>query len=125
LFSCIITAYNALHTPASQDLLNNLQLLFEILVAMAWSYFSFLVDFSFMASSYAGVPSFIPFMVRRAQRLSPAFLGAFVIAILWDCFRPEPKIPDDLDDATLYLAANILFIPGLFPVDPLFVVNGV
>jgi exopolysaccharide production protein ExoZ len=68
-------------------------------------------------------PSFIPFMARRAQRLYPAFLVVFVIAIFWDFFRPEPKIPEDLNDATLYLAENIFFIPGLFPVDALFVVN--
>jgi peptidoglycan/LPS O-acetylase OafA/YrhL len=45
-------------------------------------------------------PSFIPFMARRVQRLYPAFLVVFVIAIFWDFFRPEPKIPADLNDAT-------------------------
>jgi exopolysaccharide production protein ExoZ len=71
-------------------------------------------------------PSFIPFLVRRAQRLYPAFMVAFVIGILWEFFRPEPKIrriPDDINDAVLYLIANILFIPGLFPIAPLFIVN--
>ena len=67
--------------------------------------------------------SFIPFMVRRAQQLYPAFLVVFVIAIFWDFSRPERKIPADLNDATLYLTENIFFIPGLFPVDALFVTN--
>jgi peptidoglycan/LPS O-acetylase OafA/YrhL len=50
-------------------------------------------------------------------------LVVFAIAILWDYFRPEAKIPADPNDAVVYLAENILFIPGLFPVEPLFVVN--
>jgi exopolysaccharide production protein ExoZ len=36
-------------------------------------------------------PSFIPFMARRAQRLYPAFLVVFVIAIFLGLFPPRAK----------------------------------
>jgi exopolysaccharide production protein ExoZ len=68
-------------------------------------------------------PLFILFMTRRARRLYPVFMVVFVIAIFWDFIRPEPKIPDDPNNAIIYLVENMPFIPGLFPVEPLFVVN--
>ena len=68
-------------------------------------------------------PPFLLFMARRAQRLYPAFFVALAIGVLIDIVRPEPKIPNSLVDGTLYLTANALFIPGLFPVIPLFSVN--
>src|SRR5271166_1868286 len=71
-------------------------------------------------------PSFIPFIARRAQRLYPAFIVAFLIGIVWEFSRPEPKIwkiPDNINDAAVYLVANLLFLPGLFPLPPLFTVN--
>jgi exopolysaccharide production protein ExoZ len=69
-------------------------------------------------------PSFVPFIVRRARRLYPAFLVALIIGIAWDGFRPVPKrVPHDLGDTILYLGQNILFIPGLIPIKPLFIVN--
>ena len=68
-------------------------------------------------------PSFIPFMTRRAQRLYPAFIIALLIGILADLFRPEARIPPDLTDGAIYLVANILFLPGLLPIIPLFIVN--
>lgn len=68
-------------------------------------------------------PPFLSFMLRRAQRLYPAFLVAFVIGALIDFARPAPKIPAQFMDALTYLSANVLFLPGLFPIDPLFTVN--
>jgi exopolysaccharide production protein ExoZ len=68
-------------------------------------------------------PKFLPFMARRAQRLYPAFIVAFLIGVAFDWLRPEPKIPHDLVAGSLYIAANIAFLPGLFPINPLFAVN--
>ncbi len=68
-------------------------------------------------------PDFLSFMRRRAERIYPAFLVALAIGILLDPMRPVPKIPDTLPDAALYLGANVVFLPGLFPIDPLFSVN--
>jgi exopolysaccharide production protein ExoZ len=68
-------------------------------------------------------PGFIPFMLRRAQRLYPAFVVALLIAIGADVIRPVPKIPSSLPDAVIYIGANLAFLPGLFPIEPLFTVN--
>jgi exopolysaccharide production protein ExoZ len=68
-------------------------------------------------------PGFFDFMARRAQRLYPAFLAAFFIAISSDFLRPEPKIPSQLTAGAEYLAANLFFLPGLLPINPLFTVN--
>jgi peptidoglycan/LPS O-acetylase OafA/YrhL len=68
-------------------------------------------------------PPFFSFMIRRAQRLYPAFLVAFAIGMLIDFGRRAPKIPAQFMDALTYLFANVLFLPGLLPIDPLFAVN--
>ncbi len=68
-------------------------------------------------------PRFLPFMARRAERLYPAFLVACVIGAALDIVRPQPKIPAGWADALLYLGANLAFLPGLFPIEPLFAVN--
>ena len=68
-------------------------------------------------------PRFLPFMKRRAIRLYPAFLVALLIGISVDFLRPTPTIPRDASDAVIYLAANLAFLPGLLPIEPLFEVN--
>jgi exopolysaccharide production protein ExoZ len=68
-------------------------------------------------------PNFLRFMARRAQRLYPAFIVALLIGVAVDWLRPEPKIPHDLVAGFLYVAENIAFLPGLFPINPLFAVN--
>ncbi len=68
-------------------------------------------------------PSFLPFMRRRAVRLYPAFLAVLAINILLDPLRPEPKVPDGGLDAAAYILANLAFLPGLLPIEPLFTVN--
>jgi exopolysaccharide production protein ExoZ len=68
-------------------------------------------------------PKFLPFMARRAQRLYPAFGVALAIGIALDLLRPVHKIPYGVVDATTYILANIAFLPGLFPIEPLFAVN--
>ena len=68
-------------------------------------------------------PGFMPFMLRRAQRLYPAFVVALIIGIGIDWIRPVPKIPHGLSSAVAYIAANLAFLPGLFPIEPLFAVN--
>jgi peptidoglycan/LPS O-acetylase OafA/YrhL len=68
-------------------------------------------------------PALLAFMGRRAKRLYPAFLVALSIGILLDPLRPDPKIPSNVLDALAFLGANIAFLPGLFPIEPLFAVN--
>jgi exopolysaccharide production protein ExoZ len=68
-------------------------------------------------------PAFFGFMARRAQRLYPAFMVAFVIGMLADFARPEAKIPPHAIAGTEYIVANLLFLPGLLPIGALFAVN--
>ena len=68
-------------------------------------------------------PKFSSFVGRRAQRLYPAFLVALLIGIALDPFRSTPAIPSDFTGAAVYLAANVAFLPGLFPIEALFAVN--
>lgn len=68
-------------------------------------------------------PPFFSFMARRARRLYPAFMAALVFGVCVDPWRPHPKIPHDLLSASAYIFENIAFLPGLFPIDPLFSVN--
>ncbi|MEM7042805.1 MAG: acyltransferase [Pseudomonadota bacterium] len=68
-------------------------------------------------------PVFLDFMRRRAERLYPAFLVALAFGILLDPLRSVPKIPDGFSEAALYLGANLAFLPGLLPIEPLFAVN--
>jgi peptidoglycan/LPS O-acetylase OafA/YrhL len=68
-------------------------------------------------------PRFLPFMARRAQRLYPAFAVALAIGMALDFLRPVHKIPHGFVDGAIYILANIAFLPGLFPIEPLFAVN--
>jgi peptidoglycan/LPS O-acetylase OafA/YrhL len=68
-------------------------------------------------------PNFADFMLRRAQRLYPAFLAAFLLACLIDASRPQPFIPHAPLAGANYLAANLAFLPGLFPITPISAVN--
>ena len=62
-------------------------------------------------------PPFFDFMGRRLQRLYPAFLVSVILGIVVDLWRSDPKIPGDLTNAAIYLAKNLLFLPGLLPMD--------
>lgn len=66
-------------------------------------------------------PAFWSFMLRRAQRIYPAFLAVFVLALAVNVVMPgEGKIPAGAAPAAAYLVENLLLLPGLFPVVPLF-----
>jgi exopolysaccharide production protein ExoZ len=68
-------------------------------------------------------PGFVPFMVRRAQRLYPAFIVALVIAMVADLMKIDPDIPAGFFAGAAYIGAQLAFLPGLFPIEPLFMVN--
>jgi exopolysaccharide production protein ExoZ len=71
--------------------------------------------------------NFKRFMVRRIERIYPAFIAIFLFYVLADgllSFRPHAapygvRIPSGILPATGYLLANLLFFPGLFPIQPL------
>lgn len=67
-------------------------------------------------------PGFAPFMRRRAQRLYPAFLCVFLPLLAWHVAHGTGKIPADLLLAGLAILANLLFIPGVFAMEPIMTV---
>jgi peptidoglycan/LPS O-acetylase OafA/YrhL len=67
-------------------------------------------------------PSFWKFMWRRVQRIHPAFLAVLLICVVGGLLTHSAKIPHDLGKAAVYLGANILLLPGLFPIKPVFTV---
>ena len=61
-------------------------------------------------------PAFGGFMARRAQRLYPAYLVVFALAIAESVLRPaNSKIPNGAWEAATFLVSNLLLLPGLFP----------
>lgn len=88
------------------------------------------VDLFFVLSGYLIYGSLIArpqrfgrFMARRIQRIYPAFLAVFVIYIgVSLAFPAESKIPSTPFSATIYLAENLLLLPGIFPIEPMITV---
>jgi peptidoglycan/LPS O-acetylase OafA/YrhL len=86
------------------------------------------VDLFFLLSGYliygsllARHQSFLKFFARRLQRIYPAFTAVFAVYVALSFLLPsESKIPGD--NAALYLLANYLLLPGLFPIQPMIIV---
>src|SRR5262249_31126812 len=85
------------------------------------------VDLFFVLSGYliygsliARRQAFLPFISRRIERIYPAFVVVFALYVaLAFAFPMENKIPGNVVDGALYLVANVLLLPGLFPIRPL------
>lgn len=68
----------------------------------------------------AGRWHYAGFMRRRLQRLYPTFLAVFLLYLLLSVLMPaQSKLPAAPADAALYLLANLLLLPGLFPIEPM------
>mgnify|MGYP005749244627 FL=1 len=88
------------------------------------------VDLFFVLSGYliygsliARRQAFGPYMKRRAQRIYPAFLAMFALYLVLSFVFPErSKIPADPGEALVYIAQNLLLLPGLFPIEPIITV---
>lgn len=88
------------------------------------------VDLFFVLSGYLIYGSLISrhqpfsrFMSRRIQRIYPAFLVVFVTYVLLSfAFPSESKIPTGASAGLIYLVANLLLLPGLFPIEPMITV---
>ncbi|HKT16798.1 MAG TPA: acyltransferase [Stellaceae bacterium] len=89
------------------------------------SYGNFGVELFFVLSGYLIYralirnPNFIPFIKRRAQRIYPAFLVAFGLALVTHLGR----VPSGALDAIRYIGENVLLLPGLFPIRPILTVG--
>jgi exopolysaccharide production protein ExoZ len=71
--------------------------------------------------------NFRKFIVRRAQRIYPAFLAVFALYLAISPFlhllhisssRYTSRLPGTFTGSLLYVIANIAFLPGIFPVMP-------
>lgn len=63
------------------------------------------------------------FLSRRVERIYPTFLAVFVLYLaLSFVFPAQSKIPAGTGSAALYLVANLLLLPGLFPIEPMITV---
>lgn len=64
---------------------------------------------------------FFGFMWRRIRRIYPAFIAVFAVYwVLSSVYPGESSIPADAP--LLYVAENLLLLPGLFPIKPLITV---
>ena len=62
-------------------------------------------------------PKFGRFIFRRAQRIYPAFLVVFSVALAIALVtRDTAKIPSDPWKSAALISANVLLLPGLFPI---------
>lgn len=85
------------------------------------------VDLFFVLSGYLiygtliGRPQpFGRYFGRRVRRIYPAFLAVFGIYLLLSWVRPgSSRLPDAGLDALGYIVANVLLLPGMFPIEPL------
>jgi len=64
-------------------------------------------------------PGFLAFMARRAERLYPAFLCVFALAVAWHVALGTGEIPADPGGAARVILANLLFLPGVVAMAPI------
>jgi len=66
---------------------------------------------------------FLKYMHRRVQRIYPTFLAVFVLYLALSVIFPaESKIPAEPIKASIYVVENLLFLPGLFDIEPVITV---
>jgi peptidoglycan/LPS O-acetylase OafA/YrhL len=63
------------------------------------------------------------FVRRRVTRLYPAFIAVFLLYLILSLSFPDrSKIPHSFFPAAIYLALNLLMLPGIFPITPMITV---
>lgn len=88
------------------------------------------VDLFFVLSGYliygtliVKVRPVLPYLRRRMERIYPAFLAVFALYLVLSWLFPqESKLPPDPGAAAAYVVANLLLLPGLFPIEPMITV---
>ncbi len=88
------------------------------------------VDLFFVLSGYLiygalinKASPYLRFMLRRVLRIYPVFLVMMAIYLLlcW-AFPQNSKLPARVDDAVIYVAQNLLLLPGMTGIKPLITV---
>jgi exopolysaccharide production protein ExoZ len=69
-------------------------------------------------------PSFLSYLGKRIRRIYPTFLFVLSVYVVLSLLMPSlSKLPASPADAAVYLVQNLLFLPGLLPIDPLITVS--
>lgn len=96
------------------------------LFAVARTFGNLGVELFFILSGYLiygtllrGNPGFLPFMARRVERLYPAFLCVFALALASHIALRTGEIPSAPADAARLILANLLFLPGVIDLAPI------
>ena len=64
------------------------------------------------------------FIKRRVQRIYPTFLFVLTIYLIFSKVFPlESKIPSGFWNGFTYIVANVLLLPGVFPINPIITVS--
>jgi exopolysaccharide production protein ExoZ len=72
--------------------------------------------------------SYCMFMLRRCRRIYPTFLAVVLLYLCiitavklsgFNILTEYRRVPEHLGSAVGYIVANILFLPGIFPIEPL------
>lgn len=85
------------------------------------------VDLFFVLSGYLIYGSLIvrprrfgPYFRRRLQRIYPTFLVVLLVYLVLYLMMPhKARWPAAVDDRLLYVAANLLLLPGMLPIEPI------
>lgn len=64
-------------------------------------------------------PPFTKFMMRRFERLYPTFIVVVALAVVLHVSFDTGKIPADPVHAFFYIGAQLIFLPGVFPIQPI------
>ncbi len=89
------------------------------------------VDLFFVLSGYLIYGSIIKqenfdvlkYAWRRAERLYPTFITVFLVYLFLSLIFPsESKLPAGLENSLIYILQNILFLPGIFDIEPMITV---
>ena len=70
-----------------------------------------------------GKIGYFEFVKRRIHRLYPAFTFVFILyTVIMLAVPSYSKLPSSIFSAVIYLCANYLMLPGLFPIEPMITV---
>jgi len=69
-------------------------------------------------------PKYFSYLEKRARRIYPTFLFVFAVYLIASYWLPSvSKMPHSHAAALLYVFENLIFLPGIFPIEPVITVS--
>jgi len=69
-------------------------------------------------------PSYLSYLGKRLHRIYPTFISVFCLYIAFSLVVPSvSRLPHPASRALLYVIENLLFLPGIFAIEPLITVT--